>query len=50
MLGELDRKSMKRAGVKPLQKSLDDELRGRSSRLIWLITSGLQIFFGGGHG
>ena len=44
MLAELDREALKRAGMQPLQETLDDELWRRSSRLIWRMTSGFRYF------
>ena len=44
MLAELDREAVERAGVQPLQETLDDELARRSSRLIWRMTSGFRYF------
>ena len=44
MLGELDRKALKRAGVQPRDEALDDELARRSSRATWRITSGFRYF------
>ena len=44
VFAELDREAVERAGVQPVQKALHDELRARSSRLIWRITSGFRYF------
>ena len=44
MLAELDRETVKRAGMQPVQKPLHDELARRSSREICRITSGFRYF------
>ena len=44
VLAELDREAVKRAGVQPLQKPFTTNWARRSSRLIWLMTSGLRYF------
>ena len=49
MLAELDRKAVERAGVQPVQKAFDDELRPQVEPRNLPDHFRLQVFFDGGH-
>ncbi|MEX0937076.1 MAG: hypothetical protein WDZ59_04390 [Pirellulales bacterium] len=50
MLAELDGKPMKRAGVQPLQETLNDELRAQVEPSDLPDDLGLEILFDGRNG